>query len=171
MALWKAIGPNPNKKEMCDLEVLNLISTAKCSFESCVHYVHAKGLCSAHYNQRYRGKPLTPLRKSLRSTTPRCCAIRNCTRVVQTRWLCGSHSNVAWRFNLSRVQLIMLLDKNCEACGSAVDLSIDHGHDCCERDRSCGKCIRGVLCGSCNTALGQVNDNVERLQRLIQYLQ
>lgn len=32
---------------------------------------------------------------------------------------------------------------------------IDHDHACCAGPMSCGACIRGVLCGSCNMAFGQ----------------
>lgn len=31
---------------------------------------------------------------------------------------------------------------------------IDHNHICCSGRKSCGKCIRGLLCNTCNTRLG-----------------
>ena len=41
--------------------------------------------------------------------------------------------------------------------------NIDHDHRCCGPGRSCGKCIRGLLCTTCNTGLGQL----ERLTRSV----
>lgn len=50
-------------------------------------------------------------------------------------------------------------------------LSVDHDHSCCPGHRSCGKCIRGLLCSNCNTFLGNAKDNIDILQAAIQYLQ
>ena len=47
-------------------------------------------------------------------------------------------------------------------------LSVDHDHACCPDNKTCGNCIRGLLCGSCNSFLGRVNDNADSL---IAYLQ
>lgn len=46
--------------------------------------------------------------------------------------------------------------------------NIDHDHRCCSY--GCNKCIRGLLCSSCNRALGKFNDNINSLQRAIDYL-
>lgn len=46
----------------------------------------------------------------------------------------------------------------------------DHDHSCCPEIKSCGKCIRGVLCTRCNFALGQFDDDPDILQCAIDYL-
>lgn len=62
------------------------------------------------------------------------------------------------------------LPKSCQLCGSVERLCIDHDHSCCAGARSCGKCVRGVLCHKCNAGLGQFNDDPELMYRAIQYL-
>lgn len=49
-------------------------------------------------------------------------------------------------------------------------LSIDHDHSCCPGDKSCGKCVRGLLCSNCNMALGNAKDSIQILQDMIEYL-
>jgi hypothetical protein len=43
----------------------------------------------------------------------------------------------------------------CVICGGGHfrPLFIDHDHVCCRKKNTCGKCIRGLLCGGCNTYL------------------
>jgi len=49
-------------------------------------------------------------------------------------------------------------------------LSIDHDHSCCKESGSCGNCIRGLLCFSCNAMLGNARDSIEVLESAIKYL-
>lgn len=49
-------------------------------------------------------------------------------------------------------------------------MSVDHDHTCCPYQTTCGKCIRGLLCLRCNSALGMLQDDVEILKRAINYL-
>lgn len=66
--------------------------------------------------------------------------------------------------------MVAKFDGKCHACKSAEAKNIDHDHDCCSSNRSCGKCVRGILCHNCNTALGLVKDSKDTLQKLINYL-
>lgn len=51
------------------------------------------------------------------------------------------------------------------------EFSIDHDHSCCpERSRSCGNCIRGLLCNSCNQVIGFFKDDISTVQSAIDYL-
>jgi hypothetical protein len=62
----------------------------------------------------------------------------------------------------------------CDACGKPetkrARLSIDHDHNCCAGNTSCGKCIRGLLCFRCNTALGLIYDDPDTLRKMLAYL-
>jgi hypothetical protein len=38
-------------------------------------------------------------------------------------------------------------------------LAVDHDHSHCPGKRSCGRCVRGLLCSSCNSGLASFEDN------------
>lgn len=64
-------------------------------------------------------------------------------------------------------------DGRCAICRCAEPTGrwcIDHDHACCPGMRACGKCIRGILCNSCNSGLGHFADDPERLRAAIAYL-
>jgi hypothetical protein len=50
----------------------------------------------------------------------------------------------------------------------AYNWAIDHDHDCCPGEHSCGRCIRGILCVRCNQTLA--HDQTDKLAGLIDYL-
>jgi hypothetical protein len=57
----------------------------------------------------------------------------------------------------------------CAICGRAgQQLEIDHDHRHCPGREGCRACVRGALCGRCNTALGRFGDH--NVPRLIAYL-
>jgi len=49
-------------------------------------------------------------------------------------------------------------------------LHVDHDHACCPGKESCGQCVRGLLCGNCNTMIGLAGENPAVLASAIEYL-
>ena len=67
-------------------------------------------------------------------------------------------------YGLTQAQFDLLLDAQVYSCGMCYQpfaegqlIHVDHDHACCnEKLRSCGKCVRGLLCITCNIALGHI---------------
>ena len=57
------------------------------------------------------------------------------------------------------------------ATGAKRKLSVDHDHTCCKGKTSCGGCVRGLLCTSCNKMLGHLRDDQDAVMRALHYLQ
>ena len=74
------------------------------------------------------------------------------------------------RLGITEDQFNELLEKQgraCAICRAPFDdgrrICADHDHNCCEKQpkagaKTCGKCIRGLLCVKCNTWLGWMEE-------------
>lgn len=95
-------------------------------------------------------------------------------------------SRVEYLYGLTPEQFSALLETQgggCAICGATEPggrwgtWHVDHDHDCCPphakggRQKTCGKCVRGVLCQGCNLLLGFARDDAERLARALSYLE
>ena len=67
-------------------------------------------------------------------------------------------------------ELVAKYNGKCHSCKVNDGNRIDHDHNCCSGNFSCGNCIRGVLCHNCNTALGLLKDDKEKIENLIKYI-
>lgn len=149
-----------------------------CSVQGCVRGVKSRELCLAHYERLRTGRDLVnpPLRPYSPRTTTRGyweCSILECqSKAVPSSPVCKKHAATCYRYNLSTLQLDAILRLACQICGlSDTRMHLDHDHSCCsEKGYSCGKCIRGILCSNCNTGIGLLGDDPERLKSAIRYL-
>lgn len=85
---------------------------------------------------------------------------------------CKREWNVRSKYNVSYRELHAKQDGKCAMCGESPTgrhLSVDHDHACCPEDSSCGSCVRGLLCQTCNSALG-VLENQPLRARAAAYL-
>jgi hypothetical protein len=81
-------------------------------------------------------------------------------------------------YGLGPEQYLEMLEQQencCDICGDEFSETrrphVDHDHSCCPGNKSCGKCVRALLCATCNQGLGQFKDSVERLRAAIAYLE
>jgi hypothetical protein len=91
------------------------------------------------------------------------------TPEARARW---ARKHRLTRYGLTQDDFDRLLEAQGYACGMCREqfedgdaICIDHDHACCpDEKKSCGKCVRGLLCVSCNTALGIIERKYEMAQ-------
>ncbi|WP_079074765.1 endonuclease VII domain-containing protein [Streptomyces atriruber] len=71
-------------------------------------------------------------------------------------------------------KLYRLQGGRCAICtrgkGISRRLAVDHDHKCCAGTTSCGTCVRGLVCGRCNSMLGHARDELDFFIRAHRYL-
>jgi len=91
-----------------------------------------------------------------------------------------SAADLKWMYGVTpeRVAEMAVAQGNgCYLCGDPLDwetprkIHIDHDHACCQGRRSCGKCLRGLACHTCNTAIGLLGEDPERMRRVADNLE
>lgn len=154
----------------------NLGRPATCEFPGCDRPHKARGLCKSHNDQAVAGKQLAPIKERIDAGP---CDATGCEAVWIADGLCARHlysRKYRWgRYGLTPDQgsdIYRAQDARCAICRVEIPIErmhVDHDHSCCEKG-SCGSCVRGLLCGSCNLGLGQFGDDPTRLAAAIQYL-
>ena len=106
-------------------------------------------------------------------------ACARCKRMLPqvARGLCQTCYLIVRKENV-KIALLHAQNNKCAIVGCTTDTSkyalkdwhLDHDHSCGGEGHWCDKCIRGVLCRSCNSALGFVHDSVRLLLGLSAYL-
>ena len=153
-------------------------SRMQCHAPGCENPIQGIGLCSAHATRMYRyGNLDKPVPKMNDCPTP------GCDRKKAPRAdLCPVCRKVRWRYGISvekATSLMQAENRHCEnpGCSNTEDLHLDHDHRCCPPGKfptktrvSCGECVRGWLCRSCNLAEGYLGADPDRILGLLEYL-
>ncbi|MBO3751547.1 hypothetical protein J5X84_36205 [Streptosporangiaceae bacterium NEAU-GS5] len=167
-----------------------------CSVEGCGRKHNTGGYCYTHYmRNKATGSPGVSIRKyeptAVRDDQgrKRCreCrswkaesefqATRNCADGLNPRCrACKRHDKLLANFGLTLRQyerLVAAQGGACAICGDEPDvLHVDHDHRCCPtKGKSCGKCIRQLLCTWCNRAIGMLKDDPALLRAAAAYLE
>ena len=74
-------------------------------------------------------------------------------------WLCGATPSAP------------MPDKSGLVTTRGRTLHIDHDHACCSGLKTCGECVRGLLCRNHNVGLGLFNDDPEMLRKAADYIE
>jgi hypothetical protein len=167
-----------------------------CSFSECGRPVRSLGLCWTHRMQQSSGKPLTPIRAWRPQTQRNDLGEKLCRTCL--RWLaeaafgaskrstdglaelcrrCSTDKHRLHNYGITAEQYDAMLAAQgggCAICGeqctSGRRLAVDHDHACCPGDKTCGKCVRGLLCGPCNQGIGKLRDSPRLLIAAASYL-
>jgi len=85
-----------------------------------------------------------------------------------------------WRYGIGSQRLLEMIDAQngrCAVCQRVMDGDvkvraphIDHDRKCCPGNRSCGDCVRGLLCARCNVGVGMLGDDPEVIDGAAAYV-
>lgn len=153
------------------------------------------GYCFSHWKQHKSGKPIKKLVSHMTVASRRDSdgnyLCRTCLQHLPVEnfrineWgpgtdckSCIAKLRRAARYGLTVEQVADLLaaqDGLCAICKAPAaeddyTFAVDHDHQCCASQKTCGECLRGILCRRCNLALGGFRDDPKLLQAAITYL-
>lgn len=171
---------------------------ALCEFDGCEFKAEGPRYCPRHKAQVKAGKPLSPLKPIPNPSLRDECGRKRCS-ACET-WQapdefypskrtpdglhpscrrCHRNHGMMRRFNITCEQYDKLLADQggvCAICSKTPrankkSLAVDHDHACCPGQMTCGKCIRGLVCSTCNLILGMVEDKPDTIVSMARYLQ
>ena len=128
-------------------------------------------------------KPLDSFPKHKECRDGRRGTCKECRREYCRNWYSANRgrqraSDLKYKYGMTTDEYAAKLREQgggCAVCGktpeeNGKDLAVDHDHSCCPGERSCGKCVRGLLCDTCNRGVGHFKDSTELLLAAVAYL-
>jgi calcineurin-like phosphoesterase len=144
-----------------------------CLAENCDKIAYGKGYCRPHWHRLRTYGRLEKIRGLIKGN----CTIEGCTNSIKGLGFCKNHYFQFKKYGIHpNDYLNKLKEQNyvCAICGEAESslfwnnpdkikkLAVDHSHET-------GK-VRGLLCWRCNSILGRVNEDVDLINKMIDYL-
>jgi hypothetical protein len=129
-----------------------------CTVEDCETHQYAKGMCQKHYSRVWRNGTTDRIISSYVEG-----GFDYDYSIYTPEQLRERHLA---RYNVTMEQFDAMSGDGCNMCGefpTETLLHVDHDHSCCNGSFSCGKCVRGVLCQSCNISVGRFEAGTMRL--------
>lgn len=148
-----------------------------CTAPGCDRKHQAKGYCRTHYYQMRRNGVVVEILSPGRVRSV--CTEEGCSETAMARGWCATHYRELHyryaKYGLTAKQYDEMIEAQggCAICHESVPKGrqhVDHDHSCCPGQTSCGACVRGILCDTCNVGLGMFSDDIQRLQAAIDYL-
>jgi hypothetical protein len=91
-----------------------------------------------------------------------CAASRANAHPKSKDWKTDHQTKKRYGVDADTYKRLMATSPCCQICGKKEELCYDHCHDTMK--------FRGVLCRGCNRSLGQLGDNIEGIQKVLDYL-
>jgi hypothetical protein len=163
-----------------------------CTWSDCNERYFASGLCVLHYNRQRKGYDMDAPLRGKRTTDEVLFRDRNGNKqcLKCREWLSEGEfkakntsdgldetcrrCRLKEKYGLTPELFSVLNAGLCQICNRKLDTdkyAIDHDHSCCPGQGSCGKCVRGILCGACNRGLGHFRDSPQALRKAADYLE
>jgi hypothetical protein len=173
---------------------LGLPVMSGCAIEECERKHLARGWCHVHYSRwRKHGDPMKTLIRTKDDVQKRDAngnkLCWKCSQwqqesefYLQSRFSDGLDKNCKTcvgaatrkaKYGVDVEPILETQQGKCAICNKGIGVStlvVDHDHACCPGARSCGDCVRGLLCKKCNLGLGAFGDDTEALMNAARYL-
>jgi hypothetical protein len=113
-------------------------------------------------------KPLTAFSTAVRVTHV-CLKCERISRVTKTYGITAERYEQMFA-DQNGVCAICKKPEDVIAFGRVRPLSVDHDHKCCAGKKSCGSCVRGLLCSHCNPLIGYLEKIDVPMESFAEYI-
>lgn len=143
----------------------------QCSLNNCQNPNYANNLCRVHYARKER----TGIVDREQTDIGKKYEYESGTYYYKQHRI----THLRNRYNLTIEEFEKMAVNGCWLCGAKNSgvkrLHVEHDHKCCGPKKSCGKCIRGIVCNKCNILIGKyetkkMRDDNPHKDKVIQYL-